>query len=306
MRLYLFILTAVILISVCAVAPVFAEVDPGKYIVQAEQQNKMHFPQYPADDEFGMNVNFTCGYLDPPNIGKVLADDWTCSNTGNVDFIHFWFSALGDWFDLGSPLTDQIVNIHLSIHSNIPGPPSLPGPVLWEADFAPDDIDHVQINPWPNFDGHGWFDPNTGEYIPGDHIDLYWCAIGNIPNPFHQEWGTVYWLDITIETTESVAPPDSLLGWAAADIMHYPESYAGNHYLDDAVWGECGYLPNPAWMPMIFPPGHPWTPESLDLAFVIGNSEEIPTLSEWGLIVLLLVLIAAGALFVRQRRRAAA
>jgi hypothetical protein len=45
--------------------------------------------------------------------------------------------------------------------------------------------------------------------------------------------------------------------------------------------------------------------ESLDLAFVItGGSDEIPTLSEWGMILLALLLLAAGTFAILRRRRA--
>ncbi len=50
-----------------------------------EDGHKMHFPQLP--DEDGWDVNAT-----QP---QVLADDWTCSQTGWVKDIHFWGSWQG-------------------------------------------------------------------------------------------------------------------------------------------------------------------------------------------------------------------
>src|SRR5262249_27780507 len=51
---------------------------------------KMHFPQYP--DPTGADLAFS--------FPRVAADDWRCTCSGSIADVHFWFSALGDWFDL--------------------------------------------------------------------------------------------------------------------------------------------------------------------------------------------------------------
>ena len=52
-----------------------------------------------------------------------------------------------------------------------------------------------------------------------------------------------------------------------------------------------------------YPPGLP--PQSLDLAFVITNGpqQDIPTLNEWGMLILGLLLLGAGTVAVIRRRR---
>jgi hypothetical protein len=52
-----------------------------------------------------------------------------------------------------------------------------------------------------------------------------------------------------------------------------------DHWNDDAVWGE-GVDPPPQWNELIYPPGHPWMGESIDLAFGLV-SEEITHITKW-------------------------
>lgn len=216
--------------------------------------HKMHFPQLP--DTHGMDVHF----VEP----KIIADDWKCSSTGPVEDIHFWFSAYQDWFVVEEDLTQQIFNIHVSIHSNIPDPDgdgplySMPGDLLWDMNFAADA---------PNITFHehaqgfqDYYNPNTGEYWEYDHFKMFQCNIYNIPDPFIQRRDSIYWLDINVA---SAGP----LGWKTADRNRYPQPYTGTHFEDDAVWGD---LPYPVlWNELRYPPGHPYVGESVDLAFVI-------------------------------------
>jgi hypothetical protein len=187
---------------------------------RAGDPHKMHFAQLP--DTFGIDVNFT--------YPKVLADDWECSETGPVTDIHFWFSAEGDWPDIYGELEAFISSIHVSIHDNIPDPDgpgplfSEPGAVLWEANFPPDPpvvfIEEYGYGP------QGWYDPNTETYSPFDHSRIYQCNIVGIPDPFEQELGTIYWLDLSIATDDSTHPT-KLLGWKTADRDAYPPPHTG-------------------------------------------------------------------------------
>ena len=227
--------------------------------------HKMHFIQYP--DTLGIDVNFTSPV--------VLADDWTCTQSGPVDRIRFWFSARSDWFDPVTSLPD-ILNIHLSIHSNIPdydyeGPLySMPDSLLWEQDFLWDDP-HVTITEYGS-GPQGWYDPVTEEFIGDDHFLIFECLIDNIEFPFLQVEGEVYWLDISIETTYEE------LGWKTSDMLRYPADYRGRHYMDDAVWSD--YLP-PDWLNLIYPAG-PYVGQSLDLAFSVGSVPQECCDWHWG------------------------
>lgn len=241
------------ILLVVAAVPAAADWDPGDPF-------KMHFPQLP--DPHGWDVNMT----DP----KVLADDWLCTETGPVSDIHFWFSIeRDDPQTLAALLAGGVV--HASIHTDIPEGPggySQPGELLWERDFfiGPD----VTIRDWGTGE-QGWYEPNTGEARRPDHFFTYQANIEHIVDPFIQELGTVYWLDLSIRGL----PPNILnrVGWKTSL----------DHFRDDAVWGDFGI---PDWHEL----RDPITQQSLDLAFVITP--------EPGSVVLL-----AAGVFVLLRRR---
>ena len=228
--------------------------DPDHWI------HKMHFPQLP--DPFGWDVRAT--------YPRVVADDWTCSESGDVLDIHFW----GSWQDLnGNQHTDpeevgQILGFWVSIHLNEPGPPSHPAERVW-FEFVP--YDKVGVVPMDPFDPpalQGWYNPWEPECIPEDH-DAYFrydidFVVGDLP-PFPQEAGTTYWLDISAVVVEY---PEKLWGWKTTQ----------SHYLDAAVWSIYEYGDPPD------PPTWGWEElhncvepyESLDMAFVITGGDPPP------------------------------
>jgi len=124
---------------------VFADWDPG-------DPYKMHYPQMP--DPQGWDV-----YAVAP---KVLADDWMCNATGPVSDVHLWGSWRQDFIG-------KIVNVHLSIHSNLlPDtqiPFSRPGDLLWERDFG---RDQFSIRPYGTGE-QGWYNPNIPAWNRPDH-----------------------------------------------------------------------------------------------------------------------------------------
>ncbi len=223
--------------------PAIADWNPGDPF-------KMHFPQLPDPEGWDVNATFP----------KVLADDWLCTETGFVSDIHFW----GSWRE---DLMGQITNIHLSIHANVEGPPSMPGELLWSWDTGPTGFTVRDAGEGPQ----GWFDPNTGDWQRPDHFLFFQYNVENIPEPFFQDEGTMYWLDISV----TVADPDPQWGWKTSQ----------DHFMDDAVWGD---FPDPVWRELF----DPETGESLDMAFVIAPAP--------GSLVLFL---AAGLIGVGRRRR---
>ena len=224
--------------------PVAADWDPG-------DDHKMHYPQLP--DFNGLDVNFRSP--------QVVADDWRCSESGPVTDIHFWFSAVQDWFDPNGPLTAQIFNIHLSIHENLPPdaviPYSRPGALLWQRDYAPTDP-AVKIRVYGT-GPQGWFDPALGLCIPNDHFNIYQMNIDPIEDPFVQQVGEIYWLDISISAAD-------LLGW---------KSSGSPQFMDDGVWAPDYNDPAAPWLPLIYPTCHEQAGQSMDLAFVITGKPEV-------------------------------
>ena len=225
MRTMLLLLIALVVVISSITLPAFADWNIGEGYKMKELQ---------LPDKYGLDINFTHP--------KVLADDWKCSKSGDVDDIHFWFSARGDkWFD-----EFFIIKIHVSIHENDPGPPSKPGALKWNRDF---ELGQFKIRKCKYGENQGWYDPEKDKTELNDHTNIYQCNIEHIAEPFFQYEGNIYWLDISIETKDNLE-----LGWKTTKKSHY----------DIAVWRNWG---DDEWKVL---------KNNKDLAFVITNEPEIP------------------------------
>ncbi len=241
MRKMLIFLATTVLIAGFITLPVVADWFEG-------EPHKMHYPQLP--DEEGWNVN--CSY-------QTLGDDWTCTRSGPVDEIHFWGSWLGG--GTGMPPTFLI-----SIYSDVPDPDeqgplySMPGILLWgpyEAD--PTRYMMRNIEPDPPL-AEGFFSPEAGQFWENDHWDYWQYNVTEIPEPFIQTEGEVYWL--VIHTMIDPMEYDMGLRWGW-------KTSISPHHLDDGVWGEG---PEPFdWFELRDPIE---LSISLDLAFVINGPED--------------------------------
>jgi hypothetical protein len=200
-------------------------------------QHKMHYPQLP--DPFGWDINFGDAFL---------GDDFMCTETGQITDIHFWVS----WaFDNVLDFDIQFIGIGIWSDLRVGVPFSQPDQQLWYRDFFPGEF----IITDPFLGEQGWFDPYSGFYHPFDNHQLYFqINIDNIPDPFWQTQDTIYWLVIYIPFWPE---PDIGIGWKTSL----------EHWEDDAVYGIPG-----EWYELI----SPTTGESLDLAFVITNDDQVP------------------------------
>lgn len=216
--------------------------------------HKMHWPQLP--DPNGWDIDVVA-----PNI---VADDWRCSQTGPVKDVHLWFSMERDGD--GNPLAvvDEIQWVRLSIHKDIPANESptgysMPGEQMWE--YYPQDVQIPQI---PHQGDQGWASPAADPPIwrRSDHNYYFQGNVVDIPEPFIQREGEIYWLDVSVGFPDGYQGPR--VGWKTT----FPtKDQPGGGWNDDAVyWG-----PNAAgemgWQEL-------WESgetggRSLDMAFVI-------------------------------------
>jgi hypothetical protein len=213
---------------------------------------KMHFPQLP--DPYGWDVR-----ANEPE----LADDWLCTQTGPVLDIHIWYSIFGDYDQ--AELQGGIVRIY----SDSPDPDgegelfSHPNEKLWEYPFGAQELIFAGEGK------QGWYDPRTQEVYPDNHYLYYQLNLVDIPEPFIQKEGEVYWLALQLNTNFT-------MGWKTSL----------DHWNDDAVWSN-GTIGGP-WQEL----RDPLTGRSLDMAFVI--TPEPATVA----------LLGLGALSLIRKKRA--
>lgn len=250
-----------LLILSAAVAP--GDWDPG-------DGHKMHFPQLP--DLQGWDVNLT---LTGVGARRDLADDWSCSRSGSVSDIHVWFSSRED----RQPLDVQ--RVYATIYSDVPADQSgtgysQPGQLLWSREFQPGEF---TIRQWGEGD-QGWYDPAPPEplTIPNDHQIVFQANMVDIPRPFLQQEGEIYWLSVNLD---GGGPPEPVeLGWKTSE----------DHFNDSAVWHYGAAVDPPTWREL----RDPLSGEGLDLAFVVTP--------EPGALVMLATLGLAGLAGYLRRR----
>lgn len=224
-----------------------------------EDGHKMHYPQLPDPDGWDINIHdFT------------LADDWQCSQTGPVSDVHFWVS-----YPVNGP--PSLTTITLSIHGDIPDPDgpgpgySMPGPELWGGTFTVGE-EATSRGPFPGDQGFA-YDPGNGDpvnWVRPDHTEYWQINIQDIPDPFTQQEGNIYWLDVHTDDLEMV-------GWKTST----------DHFNDRAVFFD---EPTGTWLPII---DNPDNGERIDMAFVITPEPGSA----------MLALLGAGLCLLRRRMR---
>ena len=263
---------------------------------------KMHFPQLPDESELGLNVHATWPWnpaAGTSDIGKTLADDFLCIQSGPIDSVHIW----GSWLNDLLPRNEQqgvpdanAVSFRLSIHEDIPDPDgptglgySKPGAKLWEQVFDSDAYggSNKTARLWSSGTPEGFYDPNT-DYIIGYDYDIWQYNFYTDPDTaFHQEEGKIYWLGVqAIADSASDSAADSVFGWKSSFL----------HWNDDAVYGDTisPFGDTLAWNELRYPFSHQLEGHSMDLAFVI-----VPEPSS-------VALLTLGAALLAMRRRVTA
>ena len=176
----------------------------------------------------------------------VLADDWLCTETGPVTDIRLW----GSWMD---DSVGQFIGLWIAIHENPPEPPhGRPGQLLWSRFFT-----HFQQAPLAD-SAQGWYDQVLEQWEHPDHRICWQYDITDIPNPFIQQEGRTYWLNVMADFATQ-HPHAPLWGW----------NTSLEHQGDNAVWA---FIEAPFnWTPL----EEPTTGNRLDMAFQVISSQGI-------------------------------
>ena len=203
---------------------------------------------------------------------RVIADDFPCNTPGLITDVHFW----GSWND---DYKGRILNIHLSIHEDIPAENSstgysMPGALLWEMDFGENQYVETFYAEVPEFEW--WWDPfmEPCVILPQGDTQVWKYDIYIDPNRAFYQTGTtdepkIYWLDIMVDVDSYTG---GQFGWKTRDLQD-------GHFMDDAVydrgmgWEELIY-PLPDWCYPGSPP-HPYAGYSIDMAFAITTTPGI-------------------------------
>ena len=226
---------------------------------------KMHYPQLPDTTPTGLDV---LAGQQTPNAGtafKIVADDFLCTETGPITDIHIWGSWLSDHLPQNNP---NDVLFKLSIDANVPAPPtggySQPGATLWSSTFSTGTFTSRVWSTGPE----GFYDPNIQQVIGTDTTD-YQYNFQNIPDPFVQQQGTIYWLDV------QAVPLDTERLLRLED--NQPASHAPFHGRLDVRGHRRVQRPigRPS-APNVYPSGHPYAGLSMDQAFVITSTVPEP------------------------------
>ncbi len=155
----------------------------------------------PVDLELGYDIQSFARVIDNQlDIVSIVADDWLCPDGLPVTDVHWWGS-----YPQGGP--KSLLGFEISIHADIPPDgihPSHPGELLYSTILMP-----------------GQF---TEEFYAETSAGDVFQYNADLPVPFEQVQGTIYWLDIGAGLSDN----DATWGWhTGIRSLHNP--------LDDAV-----------------------------------------------------------------------
>ena len=192
-----------------------------------------------------------------------LADDFQCSG-GDITTIRWYGNYENDFKGSG------IASFHLSLHNN----DTLPTPYLpLEPELVPPSIDapFAQCNETDTGMTNGFEKIYSYEYV--------------LPAPYPQVAGTWYWLDVMAKFNVPAEP----IAWRWQEARRGPLPALGQAPSAERTQST------------------PWSSPSLpggysDMAFeIISGEPSIPTVTEWGMIVLGVLVLVCGAILIKRK-----
>ncbi|MEA3462309.1 MAG: hypothetical protein U9R49_10550, partial [Bacteroidota bacterium] len=200
----------------------------------------------PPDMEFGVNIRST-------EVKPIVADDWKCLAPRPVTDVHFWGSYIG-WEEtnpdppLVSPGVDGFM---IRIYKDVPATPddySHPGELLYKVEVKEFEQRYVRSIPHPN---------ETYEHKFYYSLDL--------PKPFDQEQGTIYWISIA-----AIMPDDTQYPWGWETSTRHWNDNACRYWLHNNYWEEI--------LPSQLPPWYEEHYNTVDMAFELTVQPPPPPL----------------------------
>jgi len=229
-------------------------------------ENVTKWAQKPDLTHTGIDVDATFDRFVPPSYDpQLLADDFNCVSADTIDDIHIYGSWWGDNLPGYDIMTPSAVDFTLSIHRDIPAEHSptgysMPGDMIWSEDF---DAGDFTVDLIPTTEREGYYMPCTGQYDADNHSNVY--RYNFYPtDPFPQKGSPdnpiIYWLDV--QARPLTQNPEARFGWKTRDLEN------DGHFNDDATWVSAVEPYNgDEWQELIYPSGHPFGGQSMDLAF---------------------------------------
>jgi hypothetical protein len=198
-----------------------------------------------------------------------VANDWTATQTAPITDIHFWGSWKGD-------RVGTTGDILMRIRSNKTQGVSFaqPGSILWESVIHETEYTSRLYTTGDQ----GWYDPRqSDEWYLHNHDQMYQYNINFIDNPFVQQEGQTYWLEISMDFYGCE------WGWKTSLDLN------GNPSVFWDTYGHHGWY----WQQLKEPSGwcYPRIPNPMDVAFVLTIPEPATAF----------MLIAGAAILLRKR-----
>lgn len=199
----------------------------------------------PPDMRFGVNIRST-------EVEPIVADDWQCQDPRPVTDVHFWGSYIGWEISNPGPVPPPLPGVSgflIRIYKDVPAgvnpdfPYSHPGELLHREIIDVFREEHVA----------------SIEHPDGYEHKFYYSL--DLPEPFEQREGTIYWISIAAIMPDEYKHP---WGWETSNV-HWNDN-ACRYWFHNDYWEEI--LPNmlPDWYPH----------ERVDMAFELTVPFEPP------------------------------
>jgi hypothetical protein len=210
----------------------------------------------PPDMKYGVNIQST---VNPSVTEPWVADDWQCRDPRPVTDVHFWGSFIGWESDNPDPTAPHppIEAFMIRIYHDVPAgsgpdpnpPYSHPGKLLYEAKID-------------NFDE--FFEASIK--LPDDTFEHKFYYSLDLPDPFNQTVGTIYWISIVAVMPEM--PNDNFFPWGWETSIRHWNDNAARYWVHNMYWEEITPLLMPPWYREIYP--------TVDMAFELTVAPELP------------------------------